>query len=192
MVDKRRKQQPNAGNDALIPAAETPEWALEPTGAAEEFGFPTNYGLREKQTWMRQEAFLEQYAKCGKLIRAAEAAGMTIWAVEYWQKQDLYEFNHRLEIAHRRYGETIEVMIDDRLETPQGNRGSDPLLMFKAKAEMPEKYREDVKVIDQGAALQTWEMLKQLAMETHRQRSLNLQRLRGTSRTWMGEWQPNR
>ena len=33
-------------------------------------------------------------------------------------------------------------MIDDRLENPQGNRGSDILLMFKAKAEMPEKYRE--------------------------------------------------
>ena len=174
MVNKKRQppEQVAAISDALVPNAETPDWALEPTGAAEEFGFPIDYGLREKQTWMRQEAFLEQYANCGKLIRAAEAAGMTIWAVEYWQKQDLYEFNHRLEIAHRRYCENLEQMMDDRLENPQGNRGSDPLLMFKHKAEMPEKYREDVKVIDQGAALQTWEMLKQLAAQTLRQQKL--------------------
>ena len=160
MVDKRRKQQPNAGNDALVPAAKTPEWALEPTGAAEEFGFPSNYGLREKQTWMRQEAFLEQYAKYGKLIRAAEAVGLTIWAVEYWQRQDLYKFNRRLEVAHRRYCENLEQMMDDRLENPQGNRGSDPLLMFKHKAEMPEKYREDVKVIDPGTAVQLLDALR--------------------------------
>ena len=139
MVNKKRQppEQLDAGKDALVHTAETQEWALEPSGEPGEFGLPINYGLREKQTWMRQEAFLEQYAKCGKLIRAAEAAGMTIWAVEYWQKQDLYEFNRRLEIAHRRYGETIEVMIDDRLETPQGNRGSDPLLMFKARQKCP-------------------------------------------------------
>ncbi len=165
MVNKKRQppEQLAAINDALVPTTETPDWALEPTGAAEEFGFPTNYGLREKQTWMRQEAFLEQYAKVGKLIRAAEAAGMTIWAVEYWQKQDLYQFNRRLEIAHRRYCETIEDMIDDRLKTPQGNRGSDPLLMFKTKAEMPEKYREDVKVIDSGIGLRLLEKLTDAA-----------------------------
>ena len=160
MTNGKKKQQPQA--TALVPATETPEWALEPSGAAEEFGFPSNYGLREKQTWMRQEAFLEQYAKYGKLIRAAEAVGLTIWAVEYWQKQDLYQFNRRLEVAHRRYCENLEQMMDDRLENPQGNRGSDPLLMFKHKAEMPEKYREDIKVIDGGAAVQLLDALRAL------------------------------
>jgi hypothetical protein len=36
--------------------------------------------------------------------------------------------------------------MDERLADPKGNRGSDILLMFKLKAERPEKYREDVKV----------------------------------------------
>jgi hypothetical protein len=51
-----------------------------------------------------------------------------------------------LEIAHADYCERIEEDIDERLGNPKGNRGSDILLMFKAKAEMPGKYREDVKV----------------------------------------------
>jgi len=32
--------------------------------------------------------------------------------------------------------------MDERLENPTGNRGSDVLMMFKLKAEAPEKYRE--------------------------------------------------
>jgi hypothetical protein len=36
--------------------------------------------------------------------------------------------------------------MDERLENPQGNRGSDVLYMFKMKAEKPEKYRENVQV----------------------------------------------
>ena len=38
--------------------------------------------------------------------------------------------------------------MDARLAEPSGNRGSDVLLMFKMKAEMPEKYRERVTIVD--------------------------------------------
>jgi hypothetical protein len=180
--NRKRKQLANntKASDELLPvAAETPEWALGPTGAAEEFGFPTNYGLREKQTWMRQEAFLKQYSERGKLIRAAEAAGMTIWAVEYWQKQDLYQFNRRLEVAHARYSESIEQMIDDRLQHPEGNRGSDPLLMFKQKAENPSKYREDVKVVDTGIGAMLLDKLRDLAAQNKPQLELESSAVEG-------------
>jgi len=38
--------------------------------------------------------------------------------------------------------------------------------MFKLKALDPAKYREEIKVVDQGAALKTWELLKSLATAT--------------------------
>ena len=79
---------------------------------------------------------------------AATAVGLSRHTVMYWERNDVFQFNDRLKIAHADYCETIEQRIDDRLDNPQGNRGSDPLLMFKAKAEMPEKYREDIKVIE--------------------------------------------
>ena len=89
--------------------------------------------------------------------------GLTRWAVDKWQSLDVYGFNGRMKAAHADYCEPIEQMIDDRLKTPQGNRGSDPLLMFKTKAEMPENYREDVKVIDSGIGLKLLEKLTNAA-----------------------------
>ena len=57
-----------------------------------------------------------------------------------------------MKLAHADYCETqVEGLIDSRLANPEGNRGSDILLMFKAKAEMPEKYREEVKIVDTSA-----------------------------------------
>ncbi len=175
MVNKKRQtpEQVAAISDALVPAAEAPEWVLEPAGAADEFGLTLSSASPEKsRVWDRQEGFLAQYRECGKIGIAAKAVGLTRWAVDKWEQNDVYNFNQRIKAAHADYVESWEVKMHDRLDNPHGNIGSDPLFMFNMKAIAPEKYREDVKVIDQGAALQTWEMLKQLAMETHRQRQL--------------------
>jgi hypothetical protein len=46
-----------------------------------------------------------------------------------------------MSIAHDDYVKAWEQWMDNWLENPQGNRGSDILRMFKMKAEKPEKYR---------------------------------------------------
>ena len=61
-------------------------------------------------------------------------------------------------------------MIDDRLEDPKGNRGSDVLLMFKAKAEMPEKYREEVKVLNVEVPLKMLDKLAEIAARERAER----------------------
>ncbi len=38
MAGKKRNSLTETSNDSLIPAAETPEWALEPTGAVRDQG----------------------------------------------------------------------------------------------------------------------------------------------------------
>jgi hypothetical protein len=128
--------------------ADLPEWAYLPEGKPEEFGFPADsHNHQKRQMWNRQEAFLAAYRKCDKIGKAAEAVGLTRWAVDYWMKHDIFCFHRRIEAAHEDYCEQWEQGMDDRLENPQGNRGSDILYMFKMKAERPEKYRENVQVV---------------------------------------------
>ena len=140
-----KKEEPEDIN--LVPIAED-DLAFEPSGAPEEFGFQPDSTLSEKQrVWDRQEKFLSVYRTNGRLGKSARAIGLTRWAPNHWLKHDVMGFRERRDIAHQDWCEdTIECRIDDRLDTPEGNRGSDVLLMFQAKAEMPEKYREKVAV----------------------------------------------
>jgi hypothetical protein len=160
-----------------------PDWAQLPTGGPEEFGVdgpgtvqgnpsPKDYTILKKRVWQRQEMFLESYRQCGKIGQAAKAVGLTRWGVVYWQKNDIFGFKQRLDAAYADYCENkIEQLMDDRLEDPQGNRGSDVLLMFKAKAEMPHKYREEVKVVGIEASRQMMDKLRELATKERAQQA---------------------
>ena len=77
------------------------DWAIEPTGAPEEFGFPSNPNVRQLRCWRNQERFLEEFAKCGIITHAAEAAGVTVANVEWWDSQDTYGFKKRKTWAAR-------------------------------------------------------------------------------------------
>ena len=136
------------------------DWAIEPSGAPSDFGIPQFSRPVQKRVWDRQEAYLAAYAECGRRNKAAATVGLTYWAIRHWDRHDVFSFRERQDVAHLVYCETrVEGLIDERLANPEGNRGSDILLMFKAKAEMPEKYREEVKIIDTGA---TKERLREL------------------------------
>jgi hypothetical protein len=141
----------NEHDENLLPEqagdADVASWAYMPEGKPEEFGLPPDATFQQKAVWHRQEMFLEAFRKCGKIGKAAKASGLTRWAAYYWQRDDTFSFNKRLEAAHEDYCESWEQGMDERLEDPKGNRGSDILYMFKMKAEKPGKYREDVKVL---------------------------------------------
>jgi hypothetical protein len=77
-----------------------------------------------------------------------------------------------MEDAHQGYVESVERTMNDRLANPQGNRGSDVLLMFKLKAEAPEKYREGVKVVGVDASKQMMDRLRELAMKDRERAAL--------------------
>jgi hypothetical protein len=145
------------------------DWVpLEPT--PQDYGFPENPLPRQAEVWHRQELFLVAYEKLGKHSSAAKEAGITAWCVDKWIQADRYSIRKRMQLAHQRYVESLEQLMDDRLTNPTGNRGSDVLLMFKLKAEAPEKYREEVKVLGVSAPLQMLEKLKELAAKDMRER----------------------
>ena len=74
-------------------------------------------------------------------------------------------FRELRDIAHQDWCEEfIESRIDDRLDNPEGNRGGDIHLMFQAKAGMPEKYREQVTVVDTSAIRESLDVLRSLGV----------------------------
>jgi hypothetical protein len=130
----------------------------------QDWGFPSNATVGQRAVWNRQEMFLEAYKKCGKRAQAAKTVGLTLWCVDKWVGADVYSIQKRMELAHREFCENvIEQEIDNRLADPKGNRGSDILLMFKAKAEMPSKYREDVKVVGMEPVREMLDRLTEMA-----------------------------
>jgi hypothetical protein len=139
-------------------------------GTPQSYGFPENPTMSDWQVWNRQELFLKAYARIGKIGKAAAATEIPVATVESWQRRDTHGFKKRMQLAHQAYVESLEQLMDERLSNPTGNRGSDVLLMFKLKAEAPEKYREEVKVLGVSAPLQMLEKLKELATKDLRER----------------------
>jgi hypothetical protein len=144
---------------------------LGPTPQAH--GFPEHPTTQQRNCWLKQTQFLEAFSQCGRIGEAAQMVGITRWAADRWQNVDLYSFRKRLEQAHQLYVESLEKLADDRLNNPSGNRGSDILLMFKMKAEKPEKYREDVKVVGIDASKMMFDKLREMASRDIQQAALD-------------------
>ena len=90
----------------------------------------------------RQELVLESYAKVGALKASCEAIDRTYEMADMWVTRDVHYFRRRLAVAREQYTAGLELLMHDRLHEPQGNRGSDVLLMFDLKAKRPDVYRE--------------------------------------------------
>jgi hypothetical protein len=134
---------------------------VEPT--PQDYGFPETPSTVNRQCWDRQQAFLLAYSQLGTILHAAKAVGIHRDTVNKWISADLYFFKKRMDLAHDDYCDWIQGIIRDRIANPQGNRGSDVLVMFTAKAEMPEKYREEVKVIGMEASKNMMDRLREMA-----------------------------
>jgi hypothetical protein len=158
----------NRHDDALETTAPTPQ----------DYGFPASPSLRNIQCWDYQEAFLKAYGELGTIIHAARAVGIHRMTVNTWLTSDLYSFRKRMDLAHDDYVENVGRMMNERLANPTGNRGSDVLLMFKLKAEAPQKYREEVKVVGIEAPKQMMNRLREMATK-ERQRELEAPAIEG-------------
>ena len=160
-----------------------PDWAYMPAGAPEEYGVNTsgpangnpatkNYVVEKRRVWQRQEAFLEAYRKCGKIGKSAQAIGMTRWTVDYWLKKDIFGFKDRIDMAHQDYVESLEEDMDEVCADRKGNH--DILRIFRLKAELPKKYREEIKVLNADAPFEMLDRLKELARK-ERERQVALE-----------------
>ena len=97
---------------------------------------------RSKPTWDSQERFLCVFREVGTPTKACEATGIPYATYRSWLHHDAHQFTKRLDDARTEHGHRLEDVMFARLQNPEGNRGSDPLLMFSLKALFPDRYRE--------------------------------------------------
>lgn len=166
----------NEQNSNLVPSQpDTEQEWLVPTGAPEEFGFPEKSTLQQRQCWQNQERFLAAFRECCRIGEAAEAVGLTRWAVERWQRTDVYGFKKRMAIIEQEYVEKLEAEVDRRavegIDHPVIYKGSitgtyreysDNLLMFRLKKLRPE-YRENYAAPDRGQQVAVTKIIINLA-----------------------------
>ena len=87
----------------------------------------------------RQAAFLDAYEKCGTVTEACEHIGMSRSAVQRWREDP--GFVEQYQESKVAFADHLESIALTRIKEPQGNRGSDVLLIAMLNAHRPELYR---------------------------------------------------
>jgi hypothetical protein len=151
------------------------------------WGVPENPAGLDLRIWETQELFLALFARCGKFVRSATMAGITPQCVYKWEKADKFSFNKRMEIAHQEYVERLEADLDRFIEESPHN--TQIAQMFRMKAEWPEKYRDEVKIVGDDRITQMLDRLTEIAARRLQQESQQLEQsttvgkiIEGTSR----------
>ena len=102
--------------------------------------------MSRRITEEQKQIALENYIESGNLTDAANAAGVARWTL--WQEgKRNKDFREALDFAKQTYNEQFEKLLDERIKDPSDlykDKASALLLMFKLKAEYPDKYRERI------------------------------------------------
>ena len=91
----------------------------------------------DRDTWIRQSIYLNQYSRTRAVSIAADEAGVSIMTARSWQADNTLGFSQRLEVAVIRYTDVLEVTLFQRAQQPDSPPS---LLMMLIRAHMPEKY----------------------------------------------------
>ena len=89
-------------------------------------------------TWQRQTICLHQYAYTRTYSSAARAAGVTVYTIEAWERDNELGFVRRKEMADREFCDGLEELLLERARMPESPPS---LLSAVLRAQMPEKYR---------------------------------------------------
>lgn len=96
-----------------------------------------------KITEEQKEKALAVYAEMGNMSKAAEAINMNRKTLQREMGRNK-AFREDMQNAKAVYCDRLEALLDDRIKKPDKDKASAILLMFKLKAEMPDKYREKI------------------------------------------------
>jgi len=98
--------------------------------------------MSQRLTEEQKKKAIEAYAKHGTLNKAGEVAGVS--RITLWREMKRNKaFKEAMENAKQEYVEGLENLLDERIRDGD-DKASAILLMFKLKAERPDKYRETI------------------------------------------------
>jgi hypothetical protein len=107
--------------------------------------------IQRRQQKESQDRFLRAYAKVGNIGEAAEAASIHRTLPTEWRKLDSQGFKNRFELAQQAFADSLEQIAFQRIREPQGNKGSDILLIFLLKGHLRAKYGDSAVPSDSTA-----------------------------------------
>ena len=132
---------------------DAPDTGRDPPGTARKL-LPDNPDTRQKATWDAQERFLAAFPDpklgVGTVLHTCRATDVGRATVYEWRTGDVFGFAARFDDARQDWRESLERIAMDRITDPQGNRGSDVLLMAMLNAAWPGKYKQQ-EVVDTTA-----------------------------------------
>ena len=114
----------------------------------------------------RQAAFLEAYEKCGTVNEACEHIGVSRSAVQRWRQDP--GFVEQYGESRVAFADHLESIALTRIKEPQGNRGSDVLLIAMLNAHRPELYRPANAPVGESNAVTLLKEWKRVAKEEHK------------------------
>ena len=98
----------------------------------------SDFTPEQLDTWQRQTVCLNQYALTRTYSLAARTAGVTVYTMETWERDNELEFVRRKEMADREFCDGLEELLLERARMPDSPPS---LLTAVLRAQMPEKYR---------------------------------------------------
>jgi hypothetical protein len=107
--------------------------------------------LADRRKLEKQELFLSAFRRCGTVRGASQASGVSRTTCYAWEREDALGFSGRWEQARHSFRELLEEKMYARLDDPAGNRGSDVLMMFALKGVWPDKYKDNMLIVDDTA-----------------------------------------
>ena len=111
--------------------------------------------IRQQRSYIRQERFLEGYAAGGTKAAGVRALLLELepvkdpWQlVKRWVLEDVIGFRDRFDTAQQKYNSLLEDKLHELIDGLKP--GQNPLLLITAlNANIPEKYRPNVIVVDE-------------------------------------------
>ena len=98
----------------------------------------SDFTPEQLDTWQRQTVCLNQYALTRTYSSAARTAGVTVYTMEAWERDNELDFVRRKEMADREFCDGLEELLLERARMPDSPPS---LLTAVLRAQMPEKYR---------------------------------------------------
>ena len=127
-------------------------------------------GIVAASTEANQETFCNAYGKLGSITKAVAVAGVSRETVRQWEQNDAHGFRQQLRDAQATYRDMLESMALDRVQNPEGNRGSDTLLIALNNANNPDKWKgNQASIVVEDSVLQALASLQKLDTETRAQ-----------------------
>jgi len=135
------------GDKELAPQSAAPDGLPDAFLDAEPLVDVDSLDYRQRQTYERQEVFLEAYLQYGTLLKAAEIANCHYDCAYQWRKKDTFRWNECWQLAVDRRREHAErKYVLDRLDNPKGNYGTDVMAIAYMNRIDPEHWTRNVQV----------------------------------------------